>query len=154
MENRKGLSNIVATLIIILLVLVSVGIIWVVIRNVIQSGAETVSITTKCLDVSISYVSVNETTTPGVYDITLHRDSGGDNNLGGIKVSVLNANGLSSGPMDFAPLRVLDQRTETKNTATDGDRAVTGGTMIEWTPYFIDASGNEQLCSQTQTRNF
>lgn len=42
--DKKGLSTIVATLIIILLVLVAVGILWVVIRNVIKSGSEEISL--------------------------------------------------------------------------------------------------------------
>ena len=37
-SNKKGLSTVVTTLIIILLVLVAIGIVWVVIRGVIESG--------------------------------------------------------------------------------------------------------------------
>ena len=43
-EGKRGLSTIVVTLIIILVSLVAVGIIWVVVRNVIQRGSEGVSI--------------------------------------------------------------------------------------------------------------
>ena len=39
-NNKKGLSTIVATLLIILLTLVAVGIIWIVIRNVVQTGTD------------------------------------------------------------------------------------------------------------------
>jgi hypothetical protein len=52
-ENKKGLSTIVATLLIILLVLVAVGIIWVVLKNVIQDGAEQVSLGKMTLNLEI-----------------------------------------------------------------------------------------------------
>ena len=42
--KKKGLSTIVITLIIILISLVAVGIIWVVVRNVIQTGTEQVAL--------------------------------------------------------------------------------------------------------------
>ena len=42
--KKRGLSTIVATLIIILLVLVATGILWVVVRNVVQGGSEEISL--------------------------------------------------------------------------------------------------------------
>ena len=58
MENKRGLSDVITTLIIILLVLVAVGIIWVVVRNVVQSGSEQIDITTRCVAVDLRAVSV------------------------------------------------------------------------------------------------
>jgi flagellin-like protein len=49
--EKKGLSAVVTTLIIILLVLVAVGIIWVVVRNVVEEGGSTIDLSVKCLDV-------------------------------------------------------------------------------------------------------
>lgn len=43
-KNRKGLSTIVVTLIIILISLVAIGIVWVVVRNVLSSGSKDVSL--------------------------------------------------------------------------------------------------------------
>lgn len=60
-RNEKGLSTIVATLLIILLTLVAVGIIWVVIRNVIQSNTEQISLGKFTLDLEIKDVLVNFT---------------------------------------------------------------------------------------------
>ncbi|MCX6749173.1 MAG: hypothetical protein NTW17_00305 [Candidatus Pacearchaeota archaeon] len=148
MENTRGLSAIVATLIIILLTLVAVGIIWVVIRNVVQGGAEQIDISTKCVAVSLEAVSVNETS-PGVYAVTLHRNAGGDE-IGGVKVAVFNATD-NSGVVDFGTLTAL--QTKTVPITTPGS-ATADGNKIEYTPFFIDASGNEQLCTQTQTFNF
>jgi len=52
MKNKKGLSAIVATLIVILLVLVAAGIIWVVVRNVIGDGCIDKEIPIKLIDVT------------------------------------------------------------------------------------------------------
>ncbi|MEK6847559.1 MAG: archaellin/type IV pilin N-terminal domain-containing protein [Nanoarchaeota archaeon] len=147
MRNKRGLSTIVATLIIILLTLVAVGIIWVVIRNVIQGGAENIDLSAKCIAVSLEAVSVTETS--GVYAVTLKRNAGGEA-LGGIKVSIFNATS-NSGVIDFGALTEL--QTSTVSLPPSGT-TVTSGNKIEYTPFFLDSSGNEQLCSQTQTFNF
>lgn len=150
MESKKGLSAIVATLIIVLLVLVAVGIIWVVIRNVVESGAEQIDITTKCLDVSLELVSVNETSL-GVYTVTLERSPGGDP-IGGIKINIFNDTS-SSGVLDFAALAPLERDTVSLNTASLGNN-VTNGNEVQFTAFFLDASGNEQLCEQTGEKSF
>src|SRR3989344_7184066 len=54
--DNRGLSTIVATLLILLLVMVAVGIIWVVVRNVIQSGTEQISLGKYTLDLQIEQV--------------------------------------------------------------------------------------------------
>lgn len=152
MRNNKGLSAIVATLIIILLTLVAIGIIWVVIKNVIQGGAESVDLNTKCLAINLQANSVTESPA-GTYDVTLKRNAGGEA-FGGIKVSVFNGI-VSSGIKDFGTLTELQTRTASIDTNTGtGITAVTGGNKIEFTPFFLDSSGNEQLCSQTSTFEF
>jgi hypothetical protein len=149
MESKKGLSAIVATLLIILLTLIAVGIIWVVIRNVVESGAEQISVNTKCVAVSLEAVSVNETPA-GVYAVTLRRGSGGENDLGGVKVNIFNATG-SSGIMDFGTINKAE--TEIVTLPTTGTTVIDAN-KIEFTAFFIDASGNEQLCSQTSEFTF
>jgi len=52
-NHKKGLSTIVATLVIILLVLVAVGIVWVVVRNVIERGTNQVDINAKCIGAEV-----------------------------------------------------------------------------------------------------
>jgi len=59
-KNRKvrGLSTIVVTLIIILVSLVAVGIIWIVVRNVIQRGSEGIQMGQFTLDAKIKNVNL------------------------------------------------------------------------------------------------
>ena len=54
MKNKRGLSAIVATLLIILLTLVAVGIIWFAVRNIVQGGADQIEASAKCTAVDIS----------------------------------------------------------------------------------------------------
>jgi hypothetical protein len=145
--EKRGLSTIVATLIIVLLVLVAVGIIWVVIRDMVEGGAEQIDITNKCLAIELQALSVNETPA-GVYDITIERRSGGEE-IEGIKVNIINDTD-SSGLIDFPAITQADQETAVINTSASGNELVNGITM-QYTPFFKDASGNEQLCSQSRT---
>lgn len=70
--NRRGLSTIVATLIIILLVLVAVGILWVVIRSVIISNTERISLGKFTVDLEIVSVVKN----PADLNIKVKRNPG------------------------------------------------------------------------------
>ena len=58
MLEKRGLSAVITTLIIILLVLVSVGILWVVVRNLLQEGAEQIDLGAFTLDLQIKKVEV------------------------------------------------------------------------------------------------
>ncbi len=154
MIDAKGLSEIVATLIITLLVLVTVGIVFVGVKAFIQGGSGQVSLNFECNSINLDVISVNEISR-GIYDVTIHRSAGGDNNLSGIKVSIIDANGTGSGPMDFGKIMQLDQKTVTLNTVTGKNvTEIDNGTSIEYTPFFTDSTGNEQICPQTNKFNF
>jgi len=147
--EKKGLSAVVTTLIIILLVLVAVGIIWVVVRNVVETGAEQIDINTKCVAVDVRAVSVAPVAgVDGNYTVSLNRKAGGGD-IGGVKVNLFNDTS-SSGVVDFG-IAIEELNTETKEIDTSG---VTGGDRIEFTVFFLDASGNEQLCTQTNSFEF
>ncbi len=140
MENKRGLSAIVATLIIILLVLVAVGIVWVVVRNLIQEGAGQIEISTKCLAIDLSAVGVvpfaGET---GNYSVTLRLNAG--ETIDGVKIALFNET-TNSGVLDgFSDMDVLDTTTEKFATG------ITSANKLEFTVYFTDTSGNEALCT-------
>jgi hypothetical protein len=145
--DKRGLSAVVTTLIIILLVLVAVGIVWVVVRNVIETGTGQLDINAKCLAVNMEAVSVVNTTEVGNYNITLHRDAGGDD-IGGVKL-VLKSPTENGDVMDFASIIELDTETQSYTPAQTG---LTDGfaNVLEYTVYFLDDSGNEVACSPTQ----
>jgi flagellin-like protein len=79
-RNKKALSEIVATLITILLVIVAMGIVWVVVRDVIQKNSEQISLGKLTLDLQIERVQSNETSTA----VKVKRNVG-EGNITGIK---------------------------------------------------------------------
>ena len=149
MESKRGLSDVLATMMIILLVLVAIGIIWVVVRNFINQGTEQIDIGSKCLAVTLDAVGVVETA--GVYAIALHRGSDSEGDLG-VKVSVFNT-AESSSVVDWGAFGDLDALGTVTKSVTPSP-ALVGGNRVDFTAFFKDASGNEQLCSQTTTFNF
>jgi hypothetical protein len=78
-KNQKGLSAIVSTLIIILLVLVAVGIIWVVVRNLVQEGAEEIDLGRFTLDLEIKRAQIEN---GDVTVVVVRRNPGQGNYIG------------------------------------------------------------------------
>jgi hypothetical protein len=145
--EKRGLSAVVTTLIIILLVLVAVGIVWVVVRDVVETGAEKIDVSTRCLDVGVEAVEVVPVEgEDGNYTVTLHRKAGGEE-INGIKLNIFNETN-NTGVLDFGiALGVLD----TNSAKIEAN--LINANKIEFTPYILDASGIEHFCT-TETYNF
>ena len=148
-KNTKGLSTIVATLLIILLTLVAVGIIWVVVKNVVQGGTEQVDIDAKCLQASVVATKVVNTTAAfdgfGNYEVTLTREGSGDA-IGGVRLVFMNASESVSEVIDVdGNLQGIQTRT---STVTFDE--VTNPNQVTAVAYFLDADGNAQLCSSNR----
>ncbi len=79
-KNRRGLSTIVMSLLLILLGLVAVGIFWVVVRNVVQGGAEEVDLGRLTLSLGIESVKADG----GNIDVMVKRNPGAGQ-ISGIK---------------------------------------------------------------------
>ena len=73
--HKRGLSGVVVALILVLLALVATGIIWVVIKNVIEKGAEDISLESFFLDLQIQKVKIEDN---GDIKITVKRGSGAE----------------------------------------------------------------------------
>ena len=71
--KKRGMSAVVTTLIIILLAIVALGIIWVVVKNIIQGGADEVDLGRITLDLQIESVEIQD---DGVTVIVLRRNPG------------------------------------------------------------------------------
>ena len=56
--EKRGLSNIIATLLIIVLSLVAVSVVWGVVRNIISEGTEQIELGKFTLDLEIKSVKV------------------------------------------------------------------------------------------------
>ena len=60
MKNKKALSMVVTSLIIILLVLVAIGIIWIVVKKILSEGTEQVYLGKFTMNLEIKSIKVNE----------------------------------------------------------------------------------------------
>ncbi len=157
MNNKKGLSAIVATLLIILLTLVAVGIIWIVIRNVVQSGTEQINIDAMCVSASVEVISVTNSG-GNLYDVVVTRKSG-DDPIGGVKLvftgdpgsnsSVVTAK-VGNGEALGTNFGVLSSKTINGIDLSD----VTNPNKVTASVYFLDASGKEQICNTASMYTF
>lgn len=146
--NNKGLSTIIATLIIILLVFVAVAILWVVVRGFISGGTGQLDLSSKCIDSIVTPTKVNNTAT-GVYQVTVFRERGEDE-IGGIKLiftgEAENANYIQDVPGNI-PALSLTTVDVTIQDVTDPDK-------VEAVIYYVDGSGNQQYCQGGESLEF
>ena len=147
MKNNKGLSTVVTTLIIILLVLVAVGIIWGVVNNLLGKSTGTIETSTKCLDVDVRATKVIQGGDLDSYNVTLYRAPTGDDEVSAKVVFVSDTEnsealnfGLFLGPLDRLTAEVSG--------------AIENATSVEVTTYFEDDSGKEKYCPITTTFEF
>jgi len=84
--NKKGLSAIVTNLLIILLVVVAIGVIWVVIRNVINKGSSDIELGRFTFDISVESAYVNGSDIV----VRIRRNVGGGADLLGINLIFTN----------------------------------------------------------------
>ncbi|MDP3966277.1 MAG: DUF2341 domain-containing protein [archaeon] len=61
MNGKRGLSSVLTVLIIILLVLAAIGILWVPLKGLFESGSNSITVSDFAVDMVIKGVSVNET---------------------------------------------------------------------------------------------
>jgi len=151
--DKKGLSTIVVTLIIILISLVAVGIVWVVVRNVISKGTGTIEVSAECIHVNIDVAAAPNCSSVGssrICTVTMQRSGTGSSVIGGVKMVFKNTTaGTSSSLIDvLGNIEPLLTKTYTTNTT------LVSVNKVEMTAYFKDASGNDQICAQTSEYTF
>jgi len=140
-KNKRGLSAVVVTLIMILLGVVVAGIIWVVVQNVVESGTGQIGLTAKCMEINIEIESAACNINGTSCNVTLERKAGGDE-LGGVDLSYSNPTSGKSIEHDE------ELGVNEKQTFVGDSPNVTNVDTIQVIPYFLDESGNKQQCSQ------
>jgi hypothetical protein len=151
--QKRGLSTVVASLLVILLVIVAVGVVWTVARNVLTGGAEQFDVGAKCLQVNLELQKALEKNNSELgtsnYSVTMKRIPPGEGDIGGLKLVFFNST-TNSEVYDFGiALQPLQTATQ-----TIPDVQILNANKIEVTVYFLDESGNEIYCQQTSTFTF
>ena len=160
MENNKGLSTIVATLIIILLVLVATGIIWVVIRGVINDASSGVASEAMCLESQVVATKVTRVSfgvVPNglnVYSVTMSRE-GGNDALGGVNLVFTDNLGTSNFVQDV-PGNVprLGLKSSTVSIPVNATGLTQNATKVTVVVYFTNADGTAYLCQAQNSLQF
>lgn len=138
-SDSRGLSTIVTTLLILLLIFVAIGIIWVVVRNVIQQGSEQISLGKFTLDLEIKSVVVG---TDSV-NVKVKRNPGAGE-ISGLKfivddgdtTKVIEKNGT---------LSELQEKTFIFSSGELGDIVVANIEKVSVAPIFTLESGKEYV---------
>ena len=151
MNNKRGLSTVVTTLIIIALSLVAVGIIWVVVQNVMKGQTENINYQSKCLDLNVRANAVNCTipiTNPASTEyrcsVTLVRQAGTES-FAGVRLLFSDASGKIGTDNEDGNIE------DSLNLGSVDSGLITAPTKVDVVVYFEDASKNKQLCQGSTT---
>lgn len=156
MRNKKGLSDIVVTLIIIVISLAAVGLVWFVVNNLVKSGSQNIDVSSKCLgvDIEIAQANCSQGATNFACDLTVSRTGSETSPIGGVKLIFRNStSGVSSGLINVAGNieALVGKKTNISDTNISNGQGIS---TIQVTPFFVDSSGREQLCTQINAFNF
>lgn len=151
-KNKKGMSDIVVTLVIILLSLIAIGVVWVVVNNLIKSGTQSAEINAKCMRVQLEITQVN-CNVAGTACSVVVKKTGTTDALAGVKVAFSNSSNVYTQTALDAPgdIASLVPTTLSNGTSTTLNAGVVNPSKVEVTPYFKDASNKEELCTNQVT---
>ena len=137
-KDRKGLSEIIITLIMIVLSLVAVGIVWLIVSNVLNQGSEDISSSTGGLYIGAEIKSVN-VESDGDLLVKVKRSSG-EGDVTGINFIV--SDGENSKIINISQsIALLEEKTFTiPKSSLSGIAFVKEGSIA---PITTDASGKE-----------
>ena len=157
LNNKKGLSTIIVTVILIGLTIVAVGIVWVVVNNTLKRGAESTDISSKCLDIQVGPTAVScsggTATLAGTCTVQLSRTGTNADVIAGVKVVAINSTGTRSIVKDSTgDLSIAEGRTVSVDTPIGMVSASIN--KIESTVYFTDTAGRTQHCPQPNVFTF
>ncbi|MEK6925641.1 MAG: LamG domain-containing protein [Nanoarchaeota archaeon] len=109
LKEKRGMSEVIATLIIILLVIVAILVVWGVVRNVIDTGAEQITLDKFTINIELEKAVVSQNS----IDVTVKRNPG-QGELSGFRFVI--SDGTNSQIIDStATLSELEQKTISLN---------------------------------------
>lgn len=155
MGNKKGLSDIVITLLIVVLSLVAIGGVWLVVRNVLSKGGQQSDSAAACLAVAIDATKVvcTSTGTNKACNVTLAKT--GSDAISGVKLVFKNlATGVQSTEAIDSPNDVPEIVGRTAIISDTKVLSTNALDTVDVIPYFTDPSGNVISCSQKTSFKF
>lgn len=138
--KKRGLSDVVTTVLIILLVLVAIGIIWAAVRPTLEDSGSRIS--GDCLTIQLESVSCTQDLS-GDYTATVRRDVG-SGNLQAIKLIFGNSTGSTQVVEQATTISELESATFSAITLTD----VTGAVTLKSAAVVGLSGGSTQTCNE------
>lgn len=149
-REKKGMSTVVATILLIMITIFAVLIVWGVYRTVIKSGTSTVGTEqfTTALEIDKSSVKVyaGSGDVPAFVNLKVTRGTG-EGNLNAIKF-VLSGSGTDSVITQYASLQQGEGKTF--SVPLTGDQSIEGIEKIRVIPLIINEQGKEQTGIQDE----
>jgi len=147
-KNNKGVSEVVATLLIVLLVLVTASIVWVVVRGAINSGTSDINVNELKLYLSVNDAYITNESGQNVTKVVVSRDvSEGD--LTGVRF--IFSDSLDSYSVDRkTPITPAGRKTFTFNASEIGVVSVNSLAEVSIAPIYL-VSGKEKFGQVTDT---
>lgn len=150
--SKKGMSTVIVTIIMIVLVLGAVGVIWGIVGGVLDQGTSDASLSGKCIKANL--VATKMICEGATCDVTLNRKVGGGDAIGGAKLIFKNTDSGNLGTTvgDFSG-NIAELGT---NVAEGIEHGLTDElpNSLDVTIYFLSDSETEQLCPQSRTFKF
>ena len=137
-EDKRALSTIVSTLLILLLVFVAIGILWSVVRTFIQSGSEEISLGKFTLDLQIDSVVINSTN--GTMSVRVVRGTG-DGDFTGLRFIM--DDGDTTQITEVRGVNMAEQDKQTFTFAIPSGMSASTIQTVSIAPIFTLSSGEE-----------
>lgn len=148
MTNKKGLSDIIVTIVLIGLALAAIIIVWGVVSGLIGQGTSDIDLKGKCIGITVNALSVS--CDKGVFNCTvnLERTGTGTDVISGVKLVIKNST-ANSGVIDVpGDIQALAGKTAVVSSNLNNSN------NIGVTVYFNDKSGVAKYCQQTSNFNY
>ncbi len=146
MFNKRGISNVIATLLLVLLVIVLIGIVWVVIQNLVSSSSQGISLGGLTLNLKITQAAKGANT----ISVTVQRQPGAGNLVG---VNFVFSDGLTYEAIkQNANLSIYEGRTF---TLSPQQVSINSAKTVSVAPiYNSENGGAQQIGGITDTYTF
>jgi len=150
MKNKKAMSEIVTTVIMVVLALVAVAVIWQIINNLITDKGAQIGVTQRCLDIKLNVESA--VCAASGCNVSVKREAGGED-IVGLKVVLKSPTEGSSNIKDMGNIDELETMFVTITAVEAAMVDITSSDKVEATAYITDESGQLQNCPLPATRN-
>ena len=116
--NKRGLSAVITSVLIILIVLAAVLILWFFLKPLFISTGERTSNVGECLGIDLEIIKCDFDSANNAYEITVKRNAG-EGDLQGIRIVFTGDSGTDTYDPEEVSLPVLDSQTFTSVVAED-----------------------------------